>query len=53
MVRALLLAACALMTLSGCEPSTSLGKKIDYKSVSTSPALEVPPVGAGSPAPAP
>jgi outer membrane protein assembly factor BamC len=43
LARALLLAACALMTLSGCEPGTSLGKKIDYKSVSTAPALEIPP----------
>jgi outer membrane protein assembly factor BamC len=36
-------AACALCALAGCETGASLGKKIDYKSVSTAPALEVPP----------
>src|SRR3954447_7369446 len=36
-------AAGALLALAGCETGTSLGKKIDYKSVSTAPALEVPP----------
>jgi outer membrane protein assembly factor BamC len=41
--RAILAAACALLTLAGCETGSSLGKKIDYKSVSTAPALEVPP----------
>ena len=36
--------ALAALALSGCEtPSTSLGKKIDYKSVSSAPALELPP----------
>ena len=29
--------------LAGCETTTSLGKKIDYKSTSTAPALEIPP----------
>ena len=33
---------CAL-ALAGCETTTSLGKKIDYKSVSSAPALEIPP----------
>lgn len=33
---------CALV-LAGCETTTSLGKKIDYKSVSSAPALEIPP----------
>jgi outer membrane protein assembly factor BamC len=36
-------ALCAL-ALAGCDtPSTSLGKKIDYKSVTSAPALEIPP----------
>ena len=33
----------AALTLAGCETTTSLGKKIDYKSVQTAPALEIPP----------
>jgi outer membrane protein assembly factor BamC len=42
--RALVLAVCAGLALAGCESLTgSLGKKIDYKSVATAPALEVPP----------
>jgi outer membrane protein assembly factor BamC len=42
--RALLLVAAAVLLLGGCESMTgSLGKKIDYKSVSTAPALELPP----------
>ncbi len=43
-------AACALaaitlatFVLTGCESTTSLGKKIDYKSTSSAPALELPP----------
>jgi len=35
--------ALAALALAGCETSTSIGKKIDYKSVSTAPALELPP----------
>jgi len=36
-------ALCAL-ALAGCDtPQTSIGKKVDYKSVATAPALEVPP----------
>jgi outer membrane protein assembly factor BamC len=31
------------MLVSGCETTTSIGKKIDYKSASSSPALEIPP----------
>ncbi len=42
--RAGLAIALAALALSGCEtPTTSFGKKIDYKSVSSAPALEVPP----------
>jgi len=37
------LVAAVAMTLAGCESSTSLGKKIDYKSVAQAPSLEVPP----------
>jgi outer membrane protein assembly factor BamC len=38
------LAACAAFAVAGCESTTgSLGKKIDYKSVSSAPALEIPP----------
>jgi outer membrane protein assembly factor BamC len=37
-----LAAACAL-TLAGCETSFSVGKKIDYKSTSSIPPLELPP----------
>ena len=40
--RLTLLATCALFALAGCETG-SLGKKIDYKSASAAPALEVPP----------
>jgi len=29
--------------LAGCDTTTSLGKKIDYKSTATAPALEIPP----------
>lgn len=43
LARAALLAA-AVLALGGCESmSTSLGKKIDYKSTTTAPALEIPP----------
>ncbi len=42
--RAFVIAACVALGLAGCESMTgSLGKKIDYKSVSSAPALEVPP----------
>ena len=37
------LLAFAAVGLAGCESSGSLGKKIDYKSVATVPALEIPP----------
>ncbi len=33
----------ALASLSGCESMSSLDKRIDYKSASTGPSLEVPP----------
>ncbi|HZI83482.1 MAG TPA: outer membrane protein assembly factor BamC [Casimicrobiaceae bacterium] len=37
-------AAALALALAGCESMTfSLGKKIDYKSASTAPALEIPP----------
>ena len=40
----LLVGVGAAMLVSGCETmTTSLGKKIDYKSASTAPALELPP----------
>jgi outer membrane protein assembly factor BamC len=43
-VRALLLGVGAAFLVAGCESmSTSLGKKIDYKSVASAPALELPP----------
>jgi outer membrane protein assembly factor BamC len=43
-LRAAVLAACAVCALAGCESLTgSLGKKIDYKSVASAPALEIPP----------
>ena len=41
--RLILFATGILFALTGCESIGSLGKKIDYKSVSSSPALEVPP----------
>jgi outer membrane protein assembly factor BamC len=42
--RAIAAAALAAFALAGCEsPGTSFGKKIDYKSTSTAPALELPP----------
>ena len=42
--RVLLLAAGTVLVLGGCESmSTSLGKKIDYRSVTVAPALELPP----------
>jgi outer membrane protein assembly factor BamC len=41
--RAAVLALGAILVLAGCESMGSLGKKIDYKSVSTAPALEIPP----------
>jgi len=40
--RAVVVAAVALSVLGGCE-TVSLGKKIEYKSVSTAPSLELPP----------
>jgi outer membrane protein assembly factor BamC len=33
----------AVFALSGCDTISSLGKKIDYKSVASAPALEIPP----------
>ncbi len=43
-VRAAVVAAAVPFVLAGCDTlSGSLGKKIDYKSVSTAPALEIPP----------
>jgi outer membrane protein assembly factor BamC len=41
--RAAVLAVGVVLVLAGCESMSSLGKKIDYKSVSTAPALEIPP----------
>jgi outer membrane protein assembly factor BamC len=42
--RAVLAIALAALALGGCETiQTSFGKKIDYKSVSNAPALELPP----------
>jgi len=39
-----LCATIAAALLAGCESmTTSIGKKIDYKSASSSPALEIPP----------
>ncbi len=35
--------ALGAFALSGCETTTSIGKKIDYKSTTTAPALELPP----------
>jgi outer membrane protein assembly factor BamC len=41
---AIVVAAMAVLLLAGCDTlSGSLGKKIDYKSVATAPALEIPP----------
>jgi outer membrane protein assembly factor BamC len=43
---AALLAAVVVVALAGCEtlsPSTSLGKRIDYKTTGSAPALEIPP----------
>ena len=42
-VRAAVLAVGVAFVLVGCESMSSLGKKIDYKSTSTSPALAIPP----------
>lgn len=41
-LRAIAAIALGAVALSGCE-STSIGKKIDYKSTSAAPALELPP----------
>lgn len=35
--------ALATLAMSGCESFSSLGKRIDYKSASTAPSLEIPP----------
>ena len=44
MSRAGMSAVMAVALLAGCESMTfSLGKKIDYKSAGSAPALEVPP----------
>lgn len=37
------IAAALPLVLSGCESTNSLGKKIDYKSTSSAPALAIPP----------
>lgn len=43
-LRAIAASVAIALLLSGCETmSTSFGKKIDYKSTSTAPALEIPP----------
>ena len=39
-------AVCAIATLAGCQlfsPTATLGKRIDYKTTGTAPALEIPP----------
>jgi outer membrane protein assembly factor BamC len=42
--RVIAASALAMFALAGCEsPTTSFGKKIDYKSTATAPALELPP----------
>jgi hypothetical protein len=41
--RLILLATGIVFALTGCESMGSLGKKIDYKSVQSAPALEIPP----------
>jgi len=44
LARAIAAATLAMFALAGCEtPSTSFGKKIDYKTTATAPALELPP----------
>ena len=40
---AAIVAAVAAVLLSGCETTFNMGKKIDYKSAGSAPALEVPP----------
>jgi outer membrane protein assembly factor BamC len=42
-VRGALAVALAALVLAGCETTTSIGKKIDYKSVTSTPSLEIPP----------
>ncbi|MGE5170708.1 MAG: outer membrane protein assembly factor BamC [Rudaea sp.] len=41
--RAAALAVFVLVSLAGCESMPSLGKRIDYKSASSAPSLELPP----------
>ena len=41
--RIVLLPAIAVLALAGCETIGPLGKRIDYKSTTSSPALELPP----------
>ncbi|MEO5763944.1 MAG: outer membrane protein assembly factor BamC [Casimicrobiaceae bacterium] len=41
--RAALALGCAALVLAGCESVNSIGKRIDYKSTSSAPALELPP----------
>ncbi len=43
LARVLCAAALAGLSLAGCESMPSLGKKIDYHSVGSAPALELPP----------
>src|SRR5262245_17928821 len=35
--------ACVALVLAGCETAGPMGKRIDYKSMSSAPALELPP----------
>ena len=41
--RVVALAALAMLTLAGCESISQIGKRIDYKSASSAPSLELPP----------
>ena len=41
--RSLALECVVLLTLTGCESMGTIGKRIDYKSASTAPSLELPP----------
>ena len=41
--RGALAVALTALALAGCETTTSIGKKIDYKSVASTPSLEIPP----------
>ena len=41
--RVVALAALTMLTLAGCESISQIGKRIDYKSASSAPSLELPP----------